>query len=379
MCGICGLVNYISNGVMCRDTVVRMTSTLHHRGPDRSDVWMSESAGLGHARLSIIDLTEAGNQPMRSEDGRYVIVYNGEVYNFSELRSELEREGTKFNGHSDTEVILYAYARHGFDIFSRLNGIFAFVIWDTYKQELVLVRDRFGVKPLYFHRTENGIIFGSEIKAVLASGLVAPHVSPQALHEFCYFGVPLGTNSMYEGIERLESGAFLRLSKDNFQIRPYWRIEDVAMVSDNEENAAQKIRLLLEKAVKRQLVSDVPVGIFLSGGIDSSAVTAFASRHYGSTIKTYSVGFDFDRGVNELPKAKMIADHFGTDHHELHIRGTAMPPVIEDLIRHHDEPFSDAANIPLYLLCRELNGETRVVLQGMEEMRYLRAIVVTFC
>ena len=363
MCGICGWLEY---GEQRPDVAVvrRMTSTLAHRGPDRQATWVQGPAGLGHARLSIIDLSEAGNQPMRSADGRHVIVYNGEVYNFLELRAELKREGVVFRGHSDTEVVLNAYARWGTAVLPRLNGIFAFAIWDTLENELLLARDRFGVKPLYYHRLATGIVFGSEIKAILASGLVSTQVKPQALHEFAYFGVSLGSNTLFEGIARLEPGNWLQLRDGRCAIQPYWRVENIAEVKDTEVTAVEKIRALVEVAVKRQLVSDVPVGVFLSGGVDSSAVTAFASRHYGGTIKTYSVGFDFDRGINELPRARRVAEYFDTDHHELHLTGGTLPPVIEDLVRHHDEPFSDAANVPLYLLCRELNGNPRVILQG---------------
>lgn len=369
MCGLAGI--FIDNsaqgagaGDSLHTTITRMTATLSHRGPDRRDIFVGSETVLGHARLNIIDLSETGHQPMKTADGRYVIVYNGEVYNFRELRALLEREGVAFRGHSDTEVVLNAWARWGSAVLPRLNGIFAFAIWDTWEKALVLARDRFGVKPLYYHRLANGIVFGSEIKAVLASGLVPTRVNPQALHEFAYFGASLGRNTLFDGIERLESGHWLRLRDSKWEIQPHWRVEDVPWVEDDEATAVEKTRALVESAVKRQLMSDVPVGVFLSGGVDSSAVTAFASRHYGGTIKTYSVGFDFDRGINELPRARRVAEHFDTDHHELHLAGGSMPSVIEDLVRHHDEPFSDAANIPLYLLCRELNGEPRVVLQG---------------
>ncbi|MBE0623845.1 MAG: asparagine synthase (glutamine-hydrolyzing) [Burkholderiales bacterium] len=364
MCGIAGAVDFSIFSSVSAESMWRMTSMLHHRGPDRSDVVIDGAAGLGHARLSIIDLSDAGHQPMHSADGRFVIVYNGEVYNFRELRAELERGGISFRGHSDTEVVLNAWARWGPAVLTRLNGIFAFAIWDRHEQELVLARDRFGVKPLSFHRLANGIVFGSEIKAILASGLVSAQVNPQALHEFAYFGASLGRSTLFDGIERLEPGHWLRLSDGRCEILPYWRAEDVCRIEDDDATAVEKTRVLVEAAVRRQLVSDVPVGVFLSGGIDSSVVTAFASRHYEGTIKTYSVGFDFDRGVNELPRARRVAERFGTDHHEFHLAGGSMPAVIEDLVRRHDEPFSDAANIPLYLLCRELNGEPRVILQG---------------
>lgn len=369
MCGIVGLIvrgaKIISNFEDFAFLATQMTATLNHRGPDHSDVWTSGPVALGHARLSIIDLTLSGNQPMHTIDGRYVIVFNGEVYNFMELRAELEQSGVLFRGRSDTEVVLNAFARWGMAMLPRLNGIFAFAIWDNLEQELTLVRDRFGVKPLYYHQLPGvGLIFGSEIKAILASGLVSRKVSLQALHEFTYFGVSLGSNTMFDGIQRLEPGHWLCLKNDECDIQPYWLADHILPNNDDFETAAEKTGMLLEAAVKRQLVSDVPIGVFLSGGIDSSAITAFASRHYSGIISTYSVGFDFDQGVNELPKARQVARCFGTDHYELHIEGVHLPKVIEDLVRHHDEPFSDAANIPLYLLCQKLNGSLKVVLQG---------------
>lgn len=364
MCGICGIIDFSDQGNFDQEVIGKMVGSIQHRGPNHSDTWTAGGVALGHARLSIIDLSEAGNQPMRTADGRYVMVFNGEVYNFSELREELERDRVQFKGHSDTEVLLNAYVRWGHAVVSRLNGIFAFAVWDNFKRELILARDRFGVKPLYIHQLSNGIVFGSEIKAVLASGRVSPDVSVQAMHEFSYFGVALGANTLFEGIRRLEPGHWLRLNQLECEIRAYWRTEDAVNVGDDFETSTVKTRGLLEAAVKRQMVSDVPVGVFLSGGIDSSAVTAFASRHYGGTISTYSVGFDFDKGVNELPKARRVAEHFSTDHHELHIEASDMPLVMEELVRCHDEPFSDAGNIPLYLLCRELNCDQRVILQG---------------
>jgi asparagine synthase (glutamine-hydrolysing) len=364
MCGFTGIYDPSQLTGNLGECVHRMTTTLAHRGPDRRDVWGDGNAALGHARLSIIDLSESGNQPMQTDDGRYVIVYNGEVYNFRELRVELERLGITFNGHSDTEVVLKAWVLWESAVLSRLNGIFAFAIWDRHKKELVLARDRFGVKPLYYYQFTEGVVFGSEIKAILASGLAPTQVNPLALHEFAYFGASLGQNTLFEGIRRLQPGCWLRLRDGHCQIQAYWRVENIAQIVDDEVTAVEKTRALVEAAVKRQLVSDVPVGVFLSGGIDSTAVTAFASRHYGGTIKTYSVGFDFDRGAKELPRARRVAEHFRTDHHELHLTGGALTTVIEDLVRCHDEPFSDAANIPLYLLCRELKGDPRVILQG---------------
>lgn len=362
MCGICGIVDF--NQAPEAQAVREMTRRIAHRGPDDSDVAALGPAVLGHVRLSIIDLSPTGHQPMHTPDGRYCIVYNGEVYNFPELRSRLEREGVAFLGTSDTEVIIHAFARWGESLFPTLNGMYALAIWDSVEGRLHLVRDRFGIKPLYYHLSGGSIVFGSEMKAILASGRVQPSMSWEALHEYLYYGNPLRSRTMFDGIVELLPGHQLSLDRRGAVIRPYWRAEEVQPVHDSMAAAAARVRSELEAAVKRHLISDVPVGVFLSGGIDSSAITAFASRHYAGRLKTYSVGFDFERGVNELPKARRVADHFGSDHQELQIAGRNMPDVIERLVRAHDEPFADAANIPLYLLCEQLRGSVKVILQG---------------
>ncbi|HEY3856185.1 MAG TPA: asparagine synthase (glutamine-hydrolyzing) [Verrucomicrobiae bacterium] len=343
---------------------MRMTATLAHRGPDRQNVWVNGPVGVGHSRLSILDLSETGNQPMVSDDGNLVIVFNGEIYNFPGLRRELEAKGHRFRGTSDTEVALHAFQEWGPSTFHRFNGIFALAIWNHSRQELVLARDRLGVKPLCYATLPRGIVFGSEAKAVLASERVRPSIDAAALHEYMYFGNAMGRKTMFEQIRNLLPGHWLLLKATGVEENCYWSCDKVPAVLDDEETAVQRVRALLESAVKRQLVSDVPVGAFLSGGVDSSSLVAFASQHYSGRLKTYSVGFEGETWVNELPKAKQVAARFGTDHHELHIRGASLPTVIETLVRYHDEPFGDAANIPLYLMCGALQRQTKVVLQG---------------
>ena len=343
-----------------------MAQALLHRGPDIQDAMAIGVAALGHARLSIIDLSDAGRQPMSTPDGRFTIVYNGEVYNFKELRRELEAAGASFGSHTDTEVVLQAFARWGTDSLNRLNGIFAFGIWDNREERLHLVRDRFGVKPLYYRIQPGGdIAFGSEVKAVLAAGGRESALDWQALHEFMHYGTGgLGSRTLLADVRKLEAGHYLEFDRNGVRLAPYWRLDEAVSELAPASDPTGQVRALLEAAVRRQLVSDVPVGVFLSGGIDSSAITAFATRHYGSGLKTYAVGFDFAADTNELPKAATVARHFGTDHHELFVQGVDLPAVIEALVASHDDAFSDAANIPLYLLCKELGGTVRVVLQG---------------
>lgn len=363
MCGLCGIVDY-SGASVKEDVLWRMTETLRHRGPDDIGVEILGFAGLGHTRLSIIDLSSAGHQPMQSEDGSVVLVYNGELYNFQELRRRLEEEGTIFRSRSDTEVVLKSYMRWGVDSFAMFKGMFALAVWDRVEQRLHMARDRFGIKPLYYHQLKSGVVFGSEIKALLASKLVRRQMSWEGLHEYLYYGNALGTHTLFDEVVRLLPGHYMTIDRSGAVTSSCWSVYDIEPISDDTEEATRTIRSRLSKAVKSHLISDVPVGIFLSGGVDSSAITAFVSRHYSGKVKTFSVGFDFDSGVDELPKARLVAERFGTDHHELHIQGRNMQDVIERLVRCHDEPFGDAADIPLYLLCEELKGSIKVVLQG---------------
>lgn len=342
----------------------RMTETLKHRGPDDGGVELFEHVGLGHRRLSIIDLTSAGHQPMLSEDGNFALVYNGELYNFQELRRRLEEDGVVFRSRSDTEVVLKAYIRWGTKSFLMFKGMFALAVWDKTAQRLHMARDRFGIKSLYYYPFKSGVVFGSEIKSLIASKRLRLEMDWEGLHEYLYYGNALGSHTLFGKVAKLLPGHYVTVDRKGIDIFPYWSVFDIEPISDSVEEVTRTVRDRLEEAVRNHLVSDVPVGIFLSGGIDSSAVTAFAAKHYNGKIKTFSVGFDFDAGVNELPKARQVAEHFATEHEELHIHGDRVSGIIERLVRCHDQPFSDAANIPLYLLCEQLEGSIKVVLQG---------------
>ena len=360
MCGICGAISEQSIDLR------KMVQSIKHRGPDYQGVFQEGVVSLGHARLSILDLSNNANQPMVSQSGQCVIAYNGEVYNFSVLKKELESAGITFQTHSDTEVVLEGYEYWGDSLFSRLNGMFAFAIFDKRKQSILLVRDRFGIKPLYYYQNGNDFVFGSEIKSLLASTLVSTSLNFQGLHEYLHFSTTLGETSFYKGVNKLLPGNQLTFDIDSRRVRimPYQINYDVSPVADTLDVAIDKIRDMFEESVKSQLVADVPVGVFLSGGIDSTAITAFASKHYNGKLKTFSAGFDFDKGVNELPNARYIAEHFGTEHQEIHIKGNAIPDVLAKLNNNFDQPFGDAANIPLYLMSKELKGKHKVVLQG---------------
>ena len=360
MCGICG---YISKEDI---NIEKMNETIAHRGPDNRGTFKNEEIGLGHTRLSILDLSETANQPMVSENGRYTLVYNGEIYNFKELKKELEKIGTPFKRDSDTEVVLEGFGQWGVELFEKLNGMFAFSIYDNQLNKVYIARDRFGVKPLYYYAKDNNFIFGSEIKALLASNKIEKKLNYQGLYEYLHYSSTLGETTFYEGIKKLEPGYYIEydIEKKEFEIHPYKLNYDIAPSTDSLEEALANIRKHFEASVKRQLVSDVPVGIFLSGGIDSTAITAYATKHYKGKIKTFSAGFDFDGGHNELPLAKFIANHFDTDHHEMQITGDNTISVLEEVNHYFDQPFGDPARIPLYLMSQELKGKEKVILQG---------------
>lgn len=364
MCGITGIIN-LDNKAVEPALLSASVSSIRHRGPDNQGIYVDGNIGLGHARLSIIDLDSRSNQPFFSTDKQFAIVFNGEIYNFKEVRLELEKKGYFFQTSSDTEVILIAWLHWKNACVAKLKGMFAFCIADIKNAQFFLARDRIGIKPLYYYQSEQTFVFASEIKALLKFGMAGKKVNFQALSEYMWYGNPLGANTFYSEIQELPPGYFATVSKKGFETEPYWKAQ--SYTADNkisENDAIERTRGLLEDAVKSHLIADVPVGVFLSGGIDSSAITAFAAKHFSGRIETFSAGFDFDKGVNELPKAALVARHFNTKHHELHISAQNITDTIEALVSCHDEPFADAANIPLYLLCKEIKSTVKVVLQG---------------
>jgi asparagine synthase (glutamine-hydrolysing) len=342
-----------------------MMQTLAHRGPDAEGAFVAPGVALGHRRLSILDLSPTGAQPMTV--GATTVVYNGEAFNFRDLRAELEERGVRFRGSSDTEVVLQAYELWGIEGLARLEGLFALALWDAMRQRLVLMRDRLGIKPLYYSWQDGRLAFGSEIKAVLKGIDPSREVDEQALAEYLWFGNAFEDRTMYGSVRALGAGHRLIVEGGVCRIEPWWRIEEwlarPSPATDSRE-AAVAVRGALDGAVARQLVSDVPVGIFLSGGVDSSSIAASAALASARRLSSFSVGFDFEGGINELPKASRVAGLLGLDHHELRIRGGDLEEVIVALVKAHDEPFADAANIPLYLLAQAMRGELKVVLQG---------------
>lgn len=362
MCGIAGLVSFNESQVS-EGSLNAMVDCLEHRGPDDHGSYIDRNIGLGHTRLSIIDLSSAGRQPMHSKCGRYTLVYNGEIYNAAELKDGLG--GIELRGHSDTEVLLESLIRYGPDIISRLNGMFAFAFYDKGERTLLLSRDRFGIKPLFIAEEHGTLRFGSEIKCLFAGGLSNRKLRKSAVHEFLYYGVTLGAQTLFESVDRLLPGSVLRVRIDSGH-REIWSFHKFPKAIEQTISSDPESRVLelLDASVRRHLISDVPVAIFLSGGIDSSTITAFATKHSAEQLISYSVGFDIPGGVDELPIARLVANRYGTDHRELHVTVDGVKDVLEKLSDAHDVPFGDAANIPLYLLCEQLSGEVKVVLQG---------------
>lgn len=368
MCGIVGFVSRASRQISSTaEHRAQALEALRHRGPDAQGQYEESNVWLGHTRLSILDLSEAGSQPMKSADERFVISYNGEVYNFRELAARYNLDNLR--SHSDTEVVLRLFAKLGAESFRELNGMFAFALYDRLEQKVWLVRDRFGIKPLYYKVDSEDLIFASEIKAISKFDTASPTIELSALHEWLYYGNPLGGRTLYDGVRQLLPGQYFEIDVKSFkyEIGIYWSLKQAATTERkhiSRKEAVTETRRLIEQAIRRQLVSDVPVGVFLSGGIDSSAIAAFASRHYPGRLATYSAGFDFAPDGGELPKAKRVAELYGTEHHEVQIGGGDIGGLVEKMIDHHDMPFSDAANIPLYLMAAQLRGQTKVVLQG---------------
>ena len=364
MCGICGFSKYTQQQGTS-DLLKTMVQKIQHRGPDNYGFYENENIALGHARLSIIDLTEKANQPFVNDE-KYIIVYNGETYNFLELRIELEELGISFQTNSDTEVVLKGYIHFGVHFFKKMNGMFALAIYDLEHKKLILARDRFGIKPLFYTVKNEELIFGSEIKTI-TSYTKEKEFDQSVLSEFLYFGNALGTKTVYNKIVQVPPGSYLEYSCSNkkFEIHHYWKIEDIILQKGVDLAKAKRSFLhLFENSVKRHLVSDVPVGLFLSGGVDSSLIAHYAIKHAVGNLTAYTASFEYDKGINEVEVAKKFSKERGIRHEEIHISAASLPDVVEKMVYHHDSPFSDAANIPLYLMSKQVAGKHKVILQG---------------
>jgi len=355
MCGIAGF-NWADENL-----IQRMTQKIHHRGPDAQGTRVFDAFSFGNTRLSILDLSSNGNQPMSTRNGTLWIVYNGEVYNFPELKKELLQKGHVFKSNTDTEVVLKCYEEYGLNALSKLNGIFGFAIWDDVKKELLLARDRIGVKPLYYYWNQGRLIFGSEIKSILEAPQVHKEINRQALYHYVGYEFVPAPDTMFQHIQKLPPGHYARLKNGEFQITSYWDLE-FRIQEDDEDSLANKVFVSLGAAVKRQMIADVPVGVFLSGGLDSSAVVGFAAQNTSKKLKTFSIGYH-DKTFSELPYAQQVADFFGTEHHVLMIDPIS-PEDIEHSLYHLDEPMTDLSTIPFHLICKKAKEHVKVCLSG---------------
>lgn len=357
MCGICGFT------WQDEALVQTMTLTLSHRGPDQQGIHSFPGVSLGHRRLSIIDLSELGRQPIFNEDGSVAVVFNGEIYNFADLRIELEKLGHIFRGHSDSETIVHAYEEYGIDCVNHFQGMFGFAAWDQKKEELFVARDRMGIKPLYYAVVDQQLIFASEIKAILACPKVKRKLNRQALYHYLGHEFVPGPMTMFEGIHKLPAGHRMVWKQGEMKIDAWWdiRYPDPADLADPQE-AILEVQRLLEQAVKDRLVSDVPLGAFLSGGLDSSAIVAMMRKHVTGTLRTFTIGYE-DKSFSELDYAKTVSDQFGTESHILMVNEMT-PELLEKSIWHLDEPMTDLSSIPLMLLCEKAKQDVSVILSG---------------
>jgi asparagine synthase (glutamine-hydrolysing) len=365
MCGICGIVGINTSRTIDRDALLRMTQVMKHRGPDDQGTYDDGQVGLGSRRLSIIDLV-GGRQPIANEDETLWIVFNGEIYNYRELCVYLRRKGHIFRTGSDTEVILHLYEEFGLDCVQHLNGIFAFAIWDAPRQEIVMARDRMGIKPLYYTEAGGQLIFGSEMKVVLAHPDVARDIDLISLNEYLAFEYVPSPRTILRHIYRLEPGHVLRYNRQGLAIQPYWNLSLARGESRppvHWRDYADGLYQTLKSSVRQELVSDVPVGVLLSGGIDSSTIAALMVELYPGTVDSFSVGFE-EASFDESRYARLVANTLGTRHNELMLTSkmvAAMVPTITDFL---DEPFGDSSLIPTYFLSLFARGYVKVVLGG---------------
>ena len=362
MCGIAGRINFRSGAPVDAAVLERMGACLSHRGPDGDGTYCEGAVGLAHRRLAIIDLSPAGRQPMCTEDRELWITYNGEIYNFLALKADLEARGHRFRSRTDTEVILAAYRQFGVECLDRFRGMFAFAIWDARTRTLFIARDRLGKKPLSYWVDQDGIAFASEPKAFLADPSFRPEPDPSAISHYLTYQYVPHPFSAFRGVRKLPPAHYLLVKDGKISTERYWRLRYGDKRRLNETEACEELLWRLREAVRLRLISDVPLGAFLSGGIDSSAVVALMSEYGSSPVKTFSIGFD-EKEYDELPFARLVAQRYGTDHYEFIVRPDATT-ILPKLVWHYNEPFADSSAIPTYYLAQMTRQHVKVALNG---------------
>lgn len=364
MCGICGKLSFTGHSADVRSLVHRMCSVIAHRGPDDEGIYVDPWIAMGNRRLSIIDLA-GGHQPISNEDGTIWLVYNGEIYNYRQLAKELRRRGHTLHTASDTEVIVHLYEDLGEGCVHPLNGIFAFALWDAPKHRLVLARDRLGVKPLFYAANAHCLVFGSEIKAIIQDPQINRQLDLQALSDFLSFNYVPTPRTILAGIKALLPGHMLVCEEDKIQLTRYWDVSfsEVQSQYRSEEEYIGGLRHEISRAVKMQMVSDVPVGAFLSGGVDSSTIVTLMAQAADRQIKTFSVGFE-QKSYDELPHARLASNHFGTDHYEVTCTPHRFGEVLRDIVWHADSLLADMSLLPVYLVSQLASQHLKVILSG---------------
>lgn len=368
MCGICGF--YSPENLFSKQNLESMTASLNHRGPDADGFFSDEVVGLGHTRLSILDLSKKANQPMHSHSNRFVMVYNGEIYNYREVSNELKMnsshyENLQFQTNSDSEAVLEAFAAYGVNFVEKLNGMFAIAIYDKHKKELYLFRDRLGIKPLFYFWDGKNFAFSSELKSLALLDQIPKKINASAVRDFLQLGFIPAPSSIYQSIFKLDAGSYLKISGNNLTSHCYWDLK-AKMQTDvlkDKNKALVKLSDLLMSSVQYQLKSDVPFGIFLSGGIDSSLITAQAVELSSVKVNSFSIGFEENK-FSESEYAKKIAKYLGTSHHEFIVSYTDALPLVDKMITAFDEPYSDSSAIPTMLVSKLAKQNVTVTLSG---------------
>jgi len=361
MCGICGRVEFESRNPVDMALLKKMCDVLKHRGPDDEGYYNKGFTGLGHRRLSIIDL-DSGHQPMSNEDGTIWVVFNGEIYNFIELHEELVKKGHKFRTNSDTEVIVHAYEEYGHACLSRFLGMFAIALWDEKKEKLFLARDRLGKKPLHYAFYNGGLSFGSEIKSILEDKRFSRRVNLSSLNNYLTYQYVPSPDSIFEGVKKLPPASYLVLKKKRVRIEKYWKLSCVPKVKRKLNEACEELWDILREATKIRLRSDVPLGVFLSGGLDSSVIAYLMAELMSRPVKTFSIGFA-EKEFNELEYAKRVANIIGAEHREFIVKPNAMD-ILPKLVWHYNEPFADPSALPTYYVSKITRQNVTVALNG---------------
>jgi asparagine synthase (glutamine-hydrolysing) len=368
MCGIAGVLYSEGSGQAQKHLLEQMVGALAHRGPDGQGYHIDPidaACGLGHRRLAIIDL-DGGAQPLTNEDKTVWMVYNGEIYNFHQLRKELQGQGHTFTTACDTEVIVHLYEQYGTNCVQKLRGMFAFALWDQSQRKLLLARDRIGQKPLYYHYDGQRLLFASELKALLQVPALPRELDPEALDNYLTLGYVPAPGCILRGFSKLPPACTLSLQADKGstqpQPQPYWQLPETCDYPGNYDQAKERLRTLLTEAAVMQTIADVPLGVLLSGGIDSSIVTALLAQESGSPLRTFTINFD-DPKFSEARYARLVAEKYNTEHHELYLKPSCLD-VLDTIIEQFDEPFADSSAIPTYQVCQLARQHVTVALTG---------------